>query len=57
MFAVMFYDHEGESKSIKVCKTFDEAENLARNIACRGYAVTVFDYDADSQTFLEFYSI
>ena len=55
MFAVMYETEEG--KVIKTCKELDEAHELANNTACMGYAVTVFDYDADSQTFLEFYSM
>ena len=55
MFAVMYETEEG--KVIKTCKELGEAQALANNTACMGYAVTVFDYDVDSQTFLEFYSI
>ena len=55
MFAVMYETEEG--KVIKTFKELGEAQEMANNTACMGYAVTVFDYDVESETFLEFYSM
>lgn len=55
MFGVLYETDDG--KVFHICRTQEEAKNEADNLACMGYAVTVFDYDIDSKTYLEFYSI
>lgn len=56
MFAIM-YETTENGKIFKICETLDEARNKAHNIACMGYSVTVFDYDVDTGTYIEFYTI
>lgn len=55
MFAIMYNTEDG--KEIKICKTQDEAIIQANKISRMGYQVTVFDYDSDSNTYIEFYTI
>lgn len=56
MFAVM-YKSQDDGMVFKICKSLDEAQERARNIACMGYEVTVFDYDAAAEEYVEFYKI
>ena len=55
MFAIMYNTEDG--KVFKICKTLEEAQNRAAGLSCSGYEVTVFDYDIESETYLEFYTI
>ena len=55
MFAIMYETEEG--KVFKIFHDMGEAQTVAINIACSGIEVTVFDYDKDCDTFVEFYTI
>ena len=55
MFGIMYEMEDG--KIFKVCKTLDEAQIKANNIACMGISVTIFDFDMEKQEYLEFYTI
>ena len=55
MFAVMYETKDG--KVIKTYNDLNDAQIAANNIACSGTGVTVFDYDIDSESFVEFYTI
>lgn len=54
-FAIM-YEAEGE-KTFKPCKTLEQAQKGAQAIACMGITVTVFDFDMETNTYHEFYTI
>lgn len=56
MFAIM-YESQDDGKVFKIYKTLDEARERARNIACMGYEVTIFDYDAEAEEYVEFCKI
>lgn len=55
MFAVMYEMEDG--KVFKVYNDLRDAQIAANNIARNGTVVTVFDYDLDSESFVEFYTI
>ena len=55
MFAIMYETEEG--KTFTLCKTAEEAENHANNIACMGYEVTVLEQDLETEDFEEVYTI
>lgn len=55
MFAVMTESAEG--RIFTIYKTLEDARNAANNAACMGYGVTVFDYDEETDEYLEFYTI
>ena len=55
MFGVLYRDEDG--LNFKVFKEQIDASNFANNMACMATEVTVFDYEVDSQTYLEFYKI
>ena len=51
------YEVNGE-KFFKVCEDMTEAQNEANNISCMGICeVTVYDYDTETKTFMEFYTV
>ena len=54
-FAILFETEEG--KTFKTFRTWEEADAKANSIALMGYSVTVFDYDMETDQYLEFYSI
>lgn len=57
MFAVLYTTEDG-SREFRICDTYEEAQQVATDAACGlGCEVTVFDYDADSKTFCEWYII
>lgn len=56
MFAIM-YESQDDGKVFKIYKTLDEARERARSIACMGYEVTVFDYDAAAEEYVKFYKV
>ena len=55
MFGVLYETDDG--KVFHICRTQEEAKRQADNIACMGYVVTVFDYDIETATYLEFYKL
>ena len=55
MFGVLYEAENG--KVFKVCETLESAQKLGADTACMGYEVTVFDYDKEAKTYLEFYKI
>lgn len=54
-FAIMFEDEDG--MAFRTFRTLEEAQTKANSIALMGYPVTVFDYDTETDQYLEFYSI
>lgn len=56
MFAVM-YKSQDDGMIFKIFKALDEAMRRAGNIAGMGYKVTIFDYDAESDEYVEFCKI
>ena len=57
MFGVLV-DWDGqESRTFEIFQTQDEAAEYAHNTACMGFHVTVFDYDKESNQYMEFYSL
>ena len=55
MFAIMYEMEDGNV--FKVYNDLADAQATAKSIADNGTPVTVFDYDIDAETFLEFYTI
>lgn len=55
MFAVMYEMEDG--RVFKIYQELGEAQQVANSIACMGTQVTVFDYDLDSESFVEFYTV
>ena len=55
MFAVMIDSAEG--RIFTIYKTLEDARDAANGAACMGYGATVFDYDAETGEYLEFYTI
>ena len=51
MFAIMYNSEDGAV--FKISKTLEEARDRARNIACMGYEVTIFDYDMEAEEYVE----
>ena len=55
-FGVMFETEDG--KIFKTYKTLEEAQNAATNATCgMGWLSTIFDYDMQSNSYIEFYAI
>ncbi len=54
-FAIMFEDED--EMAFRTFRTLEEAQTKANSIALMGYSVTVFDYDMETEQYLEFYSI
>lgn len=55
-FAILFKDEDG-MMVFKTFRTKEEADAKANTIALMGYEVTVFDYETETDEYLEFYSI
>lgn len=55
MFGVEYTTPEG--KYFQLFRTLEEAQDRANRYACAGYPVTVFDYDLETDTYLEFYEV
>lgn len=55
MFAIMYEMEDG--RVFKIYQDLGEAQQAANSIACMGTQVTVFDYDLDGESFVEFYTI
>lgn len=58
MFGILYINEDG-FRQFEVFDTQDEARERANNLACMGTGadVTVFDYDAISKTYIEFYRV
>lgn len=56
MFGVLV-DYGDDGRVFKVFSTREEADEKMNNCVCMGYTVTLFDYDKDSDEYLEFYSM
>lgn len=55
-FGVMFETEGG--KIFKTYKTLEEAQNAATNATCSmGWKTTIFDYDMQYNSYIEFYTI
>ena len=55
MFAIMYEGQDG--KSFRIYDTIEEMMKDRNDLSIKGYQVTVFDFDSDSKTFIEFYTI
>jgi len=59
MFGVLIID-KGEDcySSFKIFDTLEEAKDYATNVSCMsGLPCTIFDYDKESKTYIEFYEV
>ena len=54
-FTILFKDEDG-MMVFKRFETLEEARTKANTIALMGHEVSVFDYDAETDEYLEFFS-
>ena len=57
MFGVLVDWGNDDSRTFEIFQTQKEATEYAENTACMGFRVTVFDYDKESNQYIEFYSL
>lgn len=59
MFGVLIIDKgEDTYSSFKVFDTLEQAQDYATNVSCMlGLPCTIFDYDIESKTYIEFYEV
>ena len=55
MFVYMYETELGRTWAF--CKTLNEAQQHADNLACMGCSVAVFEYDTDTEECIELYTL